>query len=81
MYKLINCGGTYHQLPDNMRKTHPFVFDASHIKSAIDRTYMAVLVDARWKRNVHYSKENVDDDSESYESTDSRDDYAQLVKR
>ena len=58
MYKLINFAGTYHQLPDNMKKLHPFIFEASHIQSTIDRTYMDVLVDARVKRNMHYSKEN-----------------------
>ena len=47
MYELMKCEGTYYHLPDNMKKMHPFVFGSIHIKSAIDREYMAVLVDAR----------------------------------
>ena len=69
MYELINCTGTYHQLPDNMTKLHPFIMDTSHIKSAIDRAYMAVLVDARGHRNEHYNIDDDDDDDDSDEST------------
>ena len=86
MYELINCAGTYHQLPDNMKKMHPFIFDASHIKSAIDRTYIYVLVDARGEINMHYRKENEDEDDDSDASTLFSDErnmqpaYAELVR-
>ena len=56
----MNCGGTYRQLPDNMKKMHTSVFGSRHIKSAIERVYMDVLVDARGHINMHYSNEDND---------------------
>ena len=75
MYEIINCAGTYHQLPDNMKKLHPFIFDTSHIKSVIDRTYMAVLVDARGKGRINSSNEDKEKDSDSDASSVFLDDY------
>ena len=63
----MKCGGTYRQLPDNMKNMQPFVSGLSYIKSAINRAYMAVLFYARRQRNINYSNE--DDDSESDDST------------
>ena len=48
--------------------------DASRIKSAIDRTYLAVLVDTKGHRNMYDSNDDddKDDESDSGESTESR---------
>jgi hypothetical protein len=68
MYELINKRKYYYELPDSLKKLHPFVMDASHIKSAIERAYTTSLIDARSQRNDHYSIGFDDDDSD--ESTD-----------
>ena len=69
MYELFNDRGTYDQLPDSLKKLHPFIMDASHIKSAIEKAYTKSLVDARSHRNDHYNIDFDDNDDDSDEST------------
>ena len=69
-----------------MRKLHPFIKDASHIQSAIDRAYTAILVDARGHINDHYNIDFGDNDDDSDASTVFLDEgemqtaYADLVR-
>ena len=69
MYELINSWGTYDQLQESLKKRHPFIMDASHIQSAIERAYTTSLIDARSHRNDHYNIDFDDNDNDSDEST------------